>query len=42
MNDLRIIAVLQRILDLHSDKLANNFTVVTEGTVRIIESEKKS
>ena len=36
------IAVLQRILDLHSDKLANNFTVVTEETVRIIESEKKS
>lgn len=31
------IAVLQRVLKLHSDKLANNFIVVTESTIRIAE-----
>jgi predicted nuclease of predicted toxin-antitoxin system len=30
------IAVLRRVLELYSDKLADNFTVVTEKTVRIV------
>ncbi len=31
------IAVLQRVLKLHSDMLANNFIVVTEKTIRVVE-----
>jgi predicted nuclease of predicted toxin-antitoxin system len=31
------IAVLKKVLELYSDELLNNFTVVTEKTVRIIE-----
>ncbi len=31
------IAVLQRVLETYSDKLVNNFIIVTEKTVRIIE-----
>lgn len=31
------IAVLKRVLELYSDELFNNFIVVTEKTVRIIE-----
>ncbi len=34
------IAVLKRVLELYSDKLANNFTVATEKTVRIVELRK--
>ena len=30
------IAVLQRVLELYSDKLANNFITVTEKSVRIV------
>jgi hypothetical protein len=30
------IAILRRVLELYSDKLANNFIVVTEKTVRIV------
>jgi predicted nuclease of predicted toxin-antitoxin system len=33
------IAVLKRVLELYSDELFNNFTVVTEKTVRIIEQK---
>lgn len=31
------IAVLERLLEFYSDKLANSFTIVTEETVRIVE-----
>ena len=31
------IAVLERVLGLYSDKLVNNFIIVTERTVRILE-----
>lgn len=31
------IVVLKRVLELYSDELFNNFTVVTEKTVRIVE-----
>lgn len=34
------IAVLRRVLELYSNKLANNFTVATEKTVRIVEQRK--
>lgn len=33
------IVVLKRVLELYSDELFNNFTVVTEKTVRIIEQK---
>ena len=31
------IAVLQRVIESYSDKLANNFIIVTEKTIRIVE-----
>jgi len=31
------IAVLEHVLELYSDKLINNFIIVTEETVRIVE-----
>lgn len=34
------IAVLQKVLDSYSDKLAKNFIIVTEKTVRIVEGRK--
>ena len=34
------IAVLRRVLESYSDKLANNFTIVTEKTVRIVEEKR--
>ena len=34
------IAVLRRVLELYSDKLANSFTVVTEKTVRIVGEKR--
>ena len=34
------IYVLSKLLDSHSEKLRNNFTVVTEKSIKIIESEK--
>ncbi len=34
------IAVLQRVLESYSDKLANNFIIVTEKTVRIVEERR--
>ncbi|OPX34635.1 hypothetical protein B1H10_03160 [candidate division KSB1 bacterium 4484_188] len=35
------IAVLQRVLKLHSDKLPNNFLIATEKTVRIIKRKSR-
>ena len=34
------IAVLNRVLDSHSDKLVNNFIIVTERTMRIVEEKR--
>jgi len=34
------IAVVHRVLELYSDKLANNFVIVTEKTVRIVEERR--
>jgi predicted nuclease of predicted toxin-antitoxin system len=34
------IAVLNRVLDSSSDKLVNNFIIVTEKTIRIIEARR--
>ncbi|MHC1595052.1 MAG: DUF5615 family PIN-like protein [Methanotrichaceae archaeon] len=34
------IAVLQRVLESYSDKLANNFIIVTEKTIRIVEESR--
>jgi len=34
------IAVLQRVLESYSDKLVNNFIIVTEKTVRIVEESR--
>lgn len=34
------IAVLRRVLELHSDRLANNFVIVTEKTIRIVEERR--
>lgn len=34
------IAALERVLGLYSDKLHDNFTVVTEKTVRVVEQRK--
>ena len=34
------IAVLRRVLESHSEKLANNFIIVTEKTVRIVEKRR--
>ena len=34
------IAVLNRVLDSHSDKLVNNFIIVTEKTMRIVEEKR--
>lgn len=36
------ITVLQRVLDSFSDNLVNNFIIVTEKTVRIVEESKDS
>ena len=38
--DMNKIAVLSRILESHSDKLVNNFIIVTENTVRIVEERR--
>lgn len=35
------IAVLKRVLELYSDELVDNFTVVTEKTVRTIEQRNE-
>lgn len=35
------ITVLQRVLDSFSDNLVNNFLIVTEETVRIVEESKE-
>ena len=34
------IAVLHRVLESYSDKLVNNFIIVTEKTVRIVEAKR--
>jgi len=34
------IAVLHRVLELYSDKLSDNFIIVTEKTVRIVEERR--
>ena len=34
------IAVLQRVLESYSDKLVNNFIIVTEKTIRIVEESR--
>ena len=34
------IGVLQRVLESYSDKLVNNFIIVTEKTVRIVEESR--
>jgi hypothetical protein len=34
------IAVLQRVLESYSDKLVNNFIIVTEKAVRIVEESR--
>ena len=34
------IAVLQRVLEFYSDKLVNNFIIVTEKTIRIVEESR--
>ncbi|RCV64302.1 putative nuclease, contains PIN domain, potential toxin-antitoxin system component [Methanophagales archaeon] len=34
------IGVLNRVLDSHSDKLVNNFIIVTERTMRIVEEKR--
>jgi predicted nuclease of predicted toxin-antitoxin system len=34
------IAVLQRVLESYSDKLVNNFIIVTEKTIRIVKESR--
>ena len=36
------IAVLKQILEIHGDRLSNNFVVATEKTIRIVEAEAES